>query len=54
METVSFQTLVDKVDMLLFNNASNFNLELYSGKDYDEDSEEYIDIYQYFAISKSD
>lgn len=52
--TVNYRTLVDFIftDMILCNNivrySDNWDLEL--GYDYDEETGEYIDIYQYYIV----
>lgn len=52
--TVNYRTLVDFIftDMVLCNNivkySNNWSLEL--GDDYDEENEQYIDIYQYYIV----
>ena len=52
--TVNYRTLVDFIftDMILCNNIvkyyENWDLEL--GEDYDEEEDEYIEIYQYYIV----
>ena len=52
--TVNYRTLTDFIftDMILCNNIvkyyENWDLEL--GDDYDEENEQYIDIYQYYIV----
>ena len=51
----TFKELTNNIDMILFNKAYGYNLELESGVDYDsETTDEPLTIYQYFAINKGD
>ena len=52
---VSYKRLIDRVSngVWLFNNApklANYDFEFEIGTDYDEENEEYKDIYQYYLI----
>ena len=51
---ISYKRLIDRVGRVwLFNKApelSNYDFEFVLGSDYDEENEEYIDIYQYYLI----
>ena len=56
---VSYRRLIDRIsggDIWLFNQApklSNYDFECEVGSDYDEENDEYIDIYQYYLIAIS-
>lgn len=55
----SYKRLVDRISngIWLFNNApklSNYDFDFEIGSDYDEETEEYIDIYQYYLIDTND
>lgn len=52
---ISYRRLIDKVSngIWLFNNApklSNYDFEFEIGTDYDEENDDYVDIYQYYLI----
>ena len=56
---ISYKTLVNKLfdNMILCNNISSVlydKMELEIGSDYNEEIEEYEDIYQYFIVDFSD
>ena len=52
---ISYKRLIERVgDIWLFNKAyelSNYEFELILGDIYDEENDEYIDIYQYYLIN---
>lgn len=52
---ISYKRLIERVgDIWLFNKAyelSNYKFELILGDIYDEENDEYIDIYQYYLIN---
>lgn len=53
---ISYRRLIDRVSngIWLFNNApklSNYDFEFEIGTDYNEEQDEYVDIYQYYLIS---
>ena len=58
----SYSQMIDKYcDNLILNNSimetaakNDLYFELYSGSDYDEENDYYIDIYQYYIISEAD
>lgn len=54
---ISYRRLVERLfdDMILCNNiAKDFDeLEIVAGSDYDEEAEEYTEIYQYFIVNGS-
>ena len=51
---ISYRRLIDRIgDIWLFNNApklSNYDFEFEVGSDYNEETEEFDEIYQYFLI----
>ena len=52
---ISYKRLIDRISntIFLFNeaqNLSNYDFDFICGSDYDEENEEYIDIYQYYLI----
>lgn len=51
---ISYRRLIDRIGHVwLFNNApklSNYDFEYEIGSDYDEENDDYIDIYQYYLI----
>lgn len=51
---ISYRRLIERVgDIWLFNQApklSNYDFEFVLNSDYDEENDEYIDIYQYYLI----
>lgn len=52
---ISYRRLIDRISngIWLFNNApklSNYDFEFEIGSDYDEETEEYSDVYQYYLI----
>lgn len=51
---ISYRRLIDRIGRVwLFNNApklSNYDFEYEIGSDYDEENDDYIDIYQYYLI----
>ena len=51
---ISYRRLIDRIgNIWLFNNApklSNYDFEFEVGSDYDEETEEYDEIYQYYLI----
>ena len=57
---ISYKRLIDRIsggDIWLFNKApelSEYDFEFKIGSDYDEESEEYMDIYQYYLIAIND
>ena len=55
---ISYRRLIERVgDTWLFNKApelSNYDFEFVLNSDYDEENEEYIDIYQYYLININD
>lgn len=55
---ISYNRLIKRIgDIWLFNNApqlSNYDFEYEVNSDYDEDKDEYIDIYQYYLIDIND
>lgn len=52
---ISYKRLIDRIgDVWLFNNApelSENDFEFEIGSDYDEENDQYIDIYQYYLIN---
>lgn len=52
----TFKEITQDIDMVLFNNIINVDpcLELEAWTYYDEESDEYKDIFQYFVINYSD
>lgn len=52
---ISYRRLIERIgDIWLFNKApelSNYDFEFVLNSDYDEENEEYIDIYQYYLIN---
>lgn len=52
---ISYRRLIERVgDIWLFNQApklSNYDFEFILNSDYDEENDEYIDIYQYYLIN---
>ena len=52
---ISYRRLIERIgDIWLFNNApklSNYDFEFEIGSDYDEEDDEYVDIYQYYLIN---
>ena len=56
--TVNYMTLTDFIfaDMVLCNNIEKYryNWDLELGEDYDEENEEYTDIYQYYIVEVDD
>ena len=57
-KTITFSTITKNCNMVLFNKASDYkvagDLELEAGTDYNQETEESIDIYQWYAIRKGD
>lgn len=55
---ISYRRLIERVgDIWLFNNApklSNYDFDFELGTDYDEETDEYYDIYQYYLINTND
>ena len=55
---ISYRRLIERIgDIWLFNNApqlSNYDFEYEVNTDYDEEKDEYIDIYQYYLIDTND
>ena len=55
---ISYRRLIERIgDVWLFNNAlelSDYELDYLVNSDYDEKTEEYIDIYQYYLIDCND
>lgn len=52
---ISYRRLIDRVSngIWLFNNApklSNYDFDFVLGTDYDEENDEYVDVYQYYLI----
>ena len=52
---ISYKRLIDRIssDIWLFNNApklSEYDFEFKIGSDYDEETDEFIDVYQYYLI----
>ena len=51
---ISYRRLIDRIgNIWLFNNApklSEYDFEYEVGSDYDEETDEYIDIYQYYLV----
>ena len=50
----NFKTLTAKTEMVIFNNASYFDLELEAWSDYNNETDEVIDVFQYFVINEND
>lgn len=55
---ISYKRLIDRIssDIWLFNNApklSEYDFEFEIGSDYDEETDEFIDFYQYYLIDIS-
>lgn len=53
MKKISYAELVKNENLILCNNITNLELELYCGNDYDEEDDYYYDIYQYYLIDQS-
>ena len=55
---ISYRRLIERIGRVwLFNNApklSNYDFEYEVGTDYDEENDEYVDIYQYYLIDTND
>lgn len=55
---ISYRRLINRIgDIWLFNKApelSEYDFEYKVGTDYDEENDEYIDIYQYYLIDTND
>lgn len=55
---ISYRRLIERVgDIWLFNNAPklcDYDFEFELGTDYDEETDEYYDIYQYYLINTND
>lgn len=51
---VDYATLAKVVGNMILNDeiAKNYELDLYCGEDYDEETETFVNIYQYYMISK--
>lgn len=50
MKKISYAELVKNENLILCNNITNLELELYCGNDYDEEDDYPYDIYQYYLI----
>lgn len=53
MKKISYAELVKNENLILCNNITNLELELYCGNDYDEENDYPYDIYQYYLIDQS-
>lgn len=55
---ISYRRLIERIgNIWLFNKApelSNYEFDFEIGSDYDEENDEYIDIYQYYLIDTND
>lgn len=51
MKRISYAELIKNEDIILCNNITNLELEPYCGSDYDEEDNEYVEIYQYYIIT---
>lgn len=55
---ISYRRLIERIgNIWLFNNApklSDYDFEFEIGSDYDEENDEYIDIYQYYLIDTNE
>ena len=50
---VDYRTLSNLFDCVLCNNVTKYELELVNGSDFDEETEEYSEFYQYYIIDES-
>lgn len=53
MKKMSYFELSKNENIILCNNIANLDLELFCGSEYDEDTDEYAEIYQYYIIEES-
>lgn len=53
MKRISYAELAKNENIIYFGNAPQFDLEPYSGVDYDEETDTYEEIYQFYLIEES-
>ena len=52
MKRISYEELTKYENIIYFGNAPQFTLEPYSGVDYDEETDTYEEIYQFYLIDE--
>lgn len=53
MKKMSYFDLAKNENIILCNNIASLDLEPFCGNEYDEDADEYAEIYQYYIIEES-
>ena len=53
MKKISYAELCKNENIILCNNIVNLELEPFCGNEYDEETDEYTEIYQYYIIEES-